>query len=1100
MSARRLPSFLALLALAPLFAWPARATADPPTTAAGLEFFEKKVRPVLVEHCQRCHGQAQGQKQRGGLLADSRAGLLKGGDTGPAIKPGDPEASLLVKYIRYTGDIRMPPRTRLSDEQIADLTTWVRIGAPWPESSSASVQIARTFDLQQRLRHWAYQPVRRPELPEVKNPSWGQSPIDRFILAGLEARGLAPAEAVDKRTWLRRVTFDLIGLPPTPAEIHAFLADTSTTAWEKVVDRLLDSPHYGERWARHWLDLVRFAETSGHEFDFEIPEAHAYRDYLIRALNADVPYDHLVLEHIAGDLLPQPRRHPQDGGNESVLGTGFWFLGESKHSPVDVRADGCDRRDNQIDVFAKTFLGLTVSCARCHDHKFDAITTRDYYALVGYLQSSRFDRAFLDDPARTAPLIQQLQQLRDQARPLAVAVTAQQLEERLAGLSSWLLTEGFVRRATPPGKPDTHRWRSQPRQLTPQQTGELFAVWSALARPDAETDPRRFAARRQELLQQLQARTARSRDAWQNVKVFVDFARDGYRGWFFNGTAFGSAPTQPGEPVWNSGPGLPVKRLLPAAAHSGQVSPRLQGSLRSATFTIEKKNILYRLAGQGVRINLIIDGFQQIRAPIYGALSFTVQTGAQPTWHVQNVGMWVGQRAYIEVLDDGGGEVALEQVLFSDGGPPEEPANPLWLRLLEDPGLTDSASLARKYQQLLLDVVRSWRQGRRLSAPDAGARLALLNALLASPLADGTGSAPSPEAAQLAALAGQIREAEARLPAPRRGLAMCDGPGANERVHIRGNHKNLGEEVPRRFLEGLGGISQPTTGSGRLDLARRLVDRANPLTARVLVNRLWLYHFGEGIVRSPDDFGVQGQPPTHPELLDWLASELVREGWSLKRLHKLLVLSSTYQMASRADDAVEAADPQNRLWHRLPLRRLEAEAIRDALLSVSGRLDRRMYDRGPLPFLSPFMVGRGRPASGPLDGDGRRSIYLNVRRNFLNPMFLAFDYPIPFTTMGRRSVSNVPAQALTMLNNPLVIQQARLWAQRVLAQPELTATQRVQAMYESAFGREATEAEVADALAFLEEQGREYGSAADVRAWQDFCHVLFNVKEFIFVR
>jgi len=1070
----------------------------PPASAAGLELFEKKVRPVLVEHCLRCH--SQGQKLRGGLLADSRAGLLKGGDTGPAIKPGDPEASLLVNYIRYTGDIRMPPRSKLSDEQIADLTTWVRIGAPWPQNAPANVQIARTFDLQQRLRHWSFQPIRRPALPEVKNSQWGRAPLDRYILAGLEARGLQPAAPADKRTWLRRVTFDLLGLPPTPSEIHAFLADGSADACEKVVDRLLDSPHYGERWARHWLDLVRFAETAGHEFDFEIPEAYGYRDYVIRALNNDVPYNQLVMEHVAGDLLPQPRRHPRDGTNESILGTGFWFLGESKHSPVDVRADGCERRDNQIDVFAKTFLGLTISCARCHDHKFDAITTRDYYALAGYLQSSRFERAFLDDPARTAPLIQQIQQLWDQARPLAVSVTARRLEQRLAGLPAWLLVEGLVRQATPPGRPVTHRWQSRPRAFSPQQAGELFAVWSALARTEGQADPGLFAARRQELLQKMKERTVRSREAWQSVKVFTDFARDGYRGWFPSGNAFGSLPAQTGIALWNNGPGLPVKRLLPGtAAHSGTISPRLQGALRSSTFTIEKKNILYRVAGQGVRVNLIIDGFQQIRSPIYGGLAFTVQSGMQPTWHVQNVGMWIGQRAYIELLDDGGGEAALEQVLFSDGGPPEEPANPLWIRLLEDPGLIDTATLARKYQELLLDIVRQWREGRLRSEPDGQARIALLNGLLASELADRI--TPSPEATQLEALAGQIRQLEDRLPAPRRALAMCDGTAVNERVHIRGNHKNLGEEVPRRFLEGLGGTKQPdVTGSGRVDLARQLVDPGNPLTARVLVNRLWLHHFGEGIVRSPDDFGLQGQAPTHPELLDWLATELVREGWSLKRMHKLLVMSSTYWMSSRGDDAAEAADPQNRLWHRLPLRRLEAEAIRDSMLAISGRLDRRMHDRGPLPYLSPFMVGRGRPASGPLDGDGRRSIYLNVRRNFINPMFLAFDYPIPFTTMGRRSVSNVPAQALTMLNNPLVVQQARLWATRVLAQSDQTPAQRIQSMYESAFGREATAAEIADALAFLEEQGREYGSPADPQAWQDLCHVLFNVKEFIFVR
>jgi hypothetical protein len=342
---------------------------------------------------------------------------------------------------------------------------------------------------------------------------------------------------------------------------------------------------------------------------------------------------------------------------------------------------------------------------------------------------------------------------------------------------------------------------------------------------------------------------------------------------------------------------------------------------------------------------------------------------------------------------------------------------------------------------------------------------------------------------------------EAGLPEPRRGLALADGTGVNERVHIRGNHKNLGAEAPRRLPVVLGGGSQPevASGSGRLDLARRMADPKNPLVARVIVNRLWQHHFGQGIVRSPDDFGKQGERPTHPELLDWLAGELVRRRWSLKAMHRLLVLSSTYRMASRGDRRAERADPRNLLLGRMPSRRLEAEAIRDAMLAVSGRLDRTLYGRGPLPYLTPFMEGRGRPPSGPLDGAGRRSIYLNVRRNFLNPMFLAFDYPIPSTTMGRRGVSNVPAQALTLMNNPFVIGQARLWAARVLAEPGLTAAERVKRMYVSAFGREPAGAELKEALAFLAEQGREYGRADDVRAWADLGHVLFNVKEFIFV-
>jgi Protein of unknown function (DUF1553) len=311
----------------------------------------------------------------------------------------------------------------------------------------------------------------------------------------------------------------------------------------------------------------------------------------------------------------------------------------------------------------------------------------------------------------------------------------------------------------------------------------------------------------------------------------------------------------------------------------------------------------------------------------------------------------------------------------------------------------------------------------------------------------------------------------------------------------------LGDEVPRRFLEALAGPDQaaPAHGSGRLELARRLVAPSDPLPPRVLVNRLWQHHFGEGIVRSVDNFGVLGERPTHPELLDWLAAEFVRQGWSIKKMHRLLVLSSTYRMASRADAPSDERDPQNLLLHRMPIRRLEAECVRDAILAASGRLDRKMYGPGVLPYLTDFMVGRGRPASGPLDGDGRRSIYVSVRRNFLTPLFLAFDYPTPFTTMGRRSVSNVPAQALALMNNPFVLQQADLWAKRALAEPGRTPPQRVTGLYVTAFGRPPTDAELADALAFLKQQGEQYGGADDPQAWADLCHVLINVKEFIFI-
>ena len=919
------------------------------------EFFEKKIRPLLVENCFKCHS---GAKAKGKLWLDSRTGLLRGGESGLAVTPGDVKKGLLLKGVAYDDpEFKMPPGGKLQPQQIADLREWVERGVPWPDDGGGKTIVKKDFDLQERAKHWSLRPLTNPPVPKVKNQAWVQSPIDSFLLAGMESRGITPALPADRRTLLRRVTFDLIGLPPTLEEIDDFLKDQSAEAYIRVVDRLLASPHYGERWARHWLDLVRYAETQGHEFDFEIPDAYQYRDYVIRAFNADVPYDLFVKEHLAGDLLDAPRRHPKDKTNESVLATGFWWLGEAKHSPVDSRADQADRIDNQIDVFSKTFLGLTVACARCHDHKFDAISTRDYYALAGVLQSSRQDRPIVEDPG-----------------------------ERGVKL------DGLVKARSP--------------------IRDLVSPMPMPARVGVQ-----------------------GRDV-----IFAQFTQGNWGGWRVGGEAFGSGPSGPQEVMILDGKAKDgVQAVTPGLAHSGLLSVHLQGSLRSPTFVIDHKRIHYHLAGKHARVRLVVNGLQLIQDPIYGRLAFTVNQ-EKLGWHTQDVTMWMGQRAYIEILDEGPGYAALDLVVFSDEGHP----------------LTSPYPIGK--------------------------------------LADGAGE-------KLPPLVDHFRQAESKLGNPQRSLAMTDGNAIDEFVFIRGNHKKPGESVGRRFLEVFQGRPLPASGSGRLELANHVTDPARtPITPRVLVNRLWKHHFGEGLVRSVDDFGVLGQSPTHPELLDYLAGQLVNQGWSIKKLHRFMLLSSAYQMASKATRDADEADPENKLLHKMPVRRLEAEAIRDSLLAVSGRLERKMHGPGVMPHLTSFMVGRGRPGvNGPLDGGGRRSIYLAVRRNFLNPMFLAFDYPTPFSTMGRRSVSNVPAQALTMMNNPLVRQQAELWAKRLLAEKDLDSRQRISRMVETALGRPPLQGELVQALTFLEDQARLHGRVDDPQAWADLAQVLFNLKEFVFV-
>lgn len=1093
-----------------------------------IEFFEKQVRPILVDSCSKCHGD---RKQEGGLRLDSRASLLKGGDSGPAVVEGKPTDSLLVEAIGYTGDVKMPPKGKLADDKIAALTEWIKRGAPWPQDKAGGDKPG-DFDLAARkARQWAFQPIRPQSVPAVKDKAWPRTTIDNFILAKLEAAGLSPAESADRRTLLRRVTYDLIGLPPAPSEIDAFLADESPEAYERVVDRLLASPHYGERWARHWLDLVRFGETRGHEFDFEMPLAFEYRDYVIRALNADVPYDQFVIEHVAGDLLAAPRRHPTERFNESIIGTGFWHLGEATHSPVDIRADEASRADNQIDVFAKTFLAQTLACARCHDHKFDAISTNDYYALSGYLQSSRYVETCVDPPEERLAIVKQLEELVSEKHVLLQKAAAESAKAAGARVSECLLAALAVLRpefdkALVPVVPakgpldsriaaaakkyaietaELAKWVAHLQGPALKTASDPFHLWALLASRPGEMTAEAIAAFVREHIAAAAARAQQEQANAGNIAVFEDFSKENYAGWFVSGEAFGTGPVEPADMTLAAAPQSSAGGPM---AHSGLLSNRLEGTLRSRTFTIEKNRILYHMAGKGAKVNLIIDNFQMIRAPIYGGLTINLDKPEALQWHTQDVSKWLGHNAYIELIDPGEGFIAIDRVLFTDEGSPLEPANPVSQIVLGQRDLDSPEKLAKQYGQIVEASLTGWGDAKH-QAQGADGRAAanrIVDWFLSSPLEGSLARTATVSHPDFQKRQAEFPEAQERIEKGtrynRKVIAMIDGSSEDDRVHLRGSPHKFGDVVPRRFLEACSGRDQPapTEGSGRLELARRMVDSANPLVARVIVNRLWKHHFGEGLVRTPDDFGNMGQPPTHPELLDFLAGEFVQQGWSMKRLHRLLLLSRTYQMSSAASDRrAEEADPQNKLWHHMNLRRLEGEAIRDAILAVSGRLSPQMYGRGVMPHLTAFMIGRGRPGnSGPLDGDGRRTVYLNIRRNFLSPLLLAFDAPIPFSTVGRRSVSNVPAQALALMNNPFVLGQAEVWARRETVQHS-EAKDRIQAMYVAAFGRPPTAEEAQNAQAFIDEQSRQYPAADVLRPWADFAHVLFNTKEFIFV-
>jgi hypothetical protein len=1001
-------------------------------TADEVEFFEKRVRPVLADKCYVCHSAETMAAAE--LRLDTREATRRGGSRGPAVAPGDPAASVLLRAVSYDDlDLKMPPAGKLSGEEIAALRAWIEMGAPDPreERTEAPAAPAPAYDFTQAREFWAFRPPHRHEPPAVRRADWVASPVDAFLLAKLEETGLEPAPAADKRTLIRRAAYDLTGMPPTPEEVAAFLADESPEAWKRLVERLLASPAYGERWGRHWLDLVRFAETNGHEFDNDKLDAWRYRDWVVDAFNRDLPYNRFVAEQIAGDLLADRRLSADDARVEGPVGAGMWWLWEVLNSPTDSEKARADQIDNQIDVLGKAFFGLTLACARCHDHKFDPIPTADYYAIAGVLHSTRLRERSIDSPARAA----ELRRIRDlavgfEARRPRPAPAAEQL---LSPEPAWAEHRAYA--ATEPSHP-----------LYP------LAKLAEGAGPFAE----RLRAMRTEM-REWAAKSDPAHPLWRERGdiVWEEFS-GGYERWNVEGAAFGDAP---------------------AADRADSFPGRVEefvGILATRPFTIPSPHVHVRMSGtpaEKARKELAPVRFT-LWADDHPSQNWTPPESGREEWVSIPLVKEKGRSGYLQIVDRArDGHIAVDRIVFSESIEPPPVAGPVRaevLALLDEPGLDSLEALARAYARLANST-----DDRELAEAIAG------------PLAERRAVRP-PES----------------VPESSFALSSMDHDPRDVRIHQRGNHKNLGEEVPRRFLTVIAGEEQPpfARGSGRLELAEWAASERNPLTARVMANRVWKHHFGEGIVRSPDNFGETGDRPTHPELLDDLAARFMESGWSLKELHRLILMSNAYRMDSRASDEARRLDPENKFLSRMPVRRLEAEAVRDAMLVTAGTLDRRVGGPSVPPHISPYQDGRGKPASGPLDGEGRRSLYIQVRRNFLTPLFLAFDYPQPFTTIGRRGVSAVPSQALMLLNNEFVQDQAAKWAQREL---EVHADRRARlaAMFERAFGRPPAEDELREVGQFVAEQAALHGAAEDdPRVWSYVAYVLLNSTEFVFVR
>lgn len=1049
-----------------LFAWRLCAADD-------LEFFEQRVRPVLASKCYSCHA---AEKQFGGLRLDSRDRVLKGGQTGPGAVPGKPAESLLMKAVRHEGP-KMPLGGKLSEQEIAALEEWVRKGLPWPASEATAKASAGDPGFYEKLKreHWAFQPVR-----QVRPPNGAVNPVDAFIRAKLREAKAKPAPPAEAGDLARRASYVLTGLPPERMRPESY---------EAYVDALLASPHFGERWARHWMDVVRYAETYGYEWNYEIHGAWRYRDYLIRAFNDDVPYDQFVREHIAGDLVAKPRS--REKWNESVLGTTFFRLGEMGHDDcIQFREIRTDVVDNQIDTLTKAFQGLTVSCARCHDHKIDPIPTEDYYALYGILNSSR-------------PV----------TRTLNLEGPSEGSRARLVELKSAIRTElanAWLKEASALGRhlSAALAWRRDSNESSDVDAHRVGFWLRLLGREKVEPDDPLYPVVKGGDVAAFYEKETAEREKFNREKFVAagDFGKDVPAGWSVDGLGLRAGRSPSGEFAVATETHQAVSGIYPAGLYTNLLSDRMNGVVRSPLLPKDRKYVSLRLLGGNLGASRTIIDHCVIGEQHEIIDSPTLKWVTLPTRSEQKLPIYVElntkadnprlpeRPGKFKGVDDSDlinprSHFGVTQVLLHD----EKLTPKAGLRHMRR--LNDGGATADRFQTVVEDVVKAWRDG-RASDDD----IVWLDWLLREGvITNSRNLTPA-----LRKLTDDYRAVESSLDTPGIVYAMGDfDRGWDNPIFTGGSAASLGRPAPRHFLSLMPPELRPVglEQSGRRELAEAIASARNPLTARVMVNRIWHYVFGRGLVASTDNFGRYGDAPTHPELLDYLAVRFVEDGWSVKRLIRLLVTSDTFKQASVA---ASDGDPQNLLWSRYPVRRLEGEAVRDSILAVSGRLDRTLYG----PSVEPH---RGEPKDyrrlfqGPLDGKGRRSVYLKVTR-MEGPRFLElFDLPPPLQTRGNRDVTNVPSQSLALMNDPFVMEQASVWAARLVARKDDAVDTRLTAMFVDALGRPPTDAEVARwrGLADRLAEGHRVPASEVLSSntvWKDLAHALFNTKEFLYLK
>ncbi len=885
--------------------------AEPPKpTAEQIEYFEKKVRPVLAEHCYSCHG---AKKQNAGLRLDTAAGLKQGADSGPVVIAGDPAKSRLILSVERKGDFPMPPKQALPAEAVAALSEWIKAGAVFPETNTT------TNDADPRT-HWAFQPVRDP----VIQKGLADHPIDSLVLARLRDKGLSLSPSADRRTLIRRAYYDLIGLPPTAKEVEAFVADTDPAAWEKLIDRLLASSHYGERWARFWLDVARYSDTKGYVFqeDRNFPYAYAYRDYLIRSFNDDKPYNQMILEQLAADRLPL--------GDDKRALAAMGFLTLNRRFLNNTH----DIIDDRIDVTTRGLMGLTVTCARCHDHKYDPIPAKDYYSLYGVFASSV-------EP-KELPLIEEV-----------------------------------------------------------KRTPEVIAFEKELAK--RETELKEFTAKRYEAAR---ARLRTPESIGDHIRGVMDFG------------------TRPGD--------------------------QLQGFVR-------ERDLNAFVFG---RWRSYLAEQSKAGSPVFTPL---VALHAIPEADFEN---------------------NAPGVLAALAKDQKKPVNPLVMKALTEAKPKTFKAAANALAKLIADQAAGKGEPSPAEAPIRA--ITGQGSPVDVALADLEKIQNRADRDAIRALQRKVDAFKATSPAaPPRAMVLNDGPLFQPYVFLRGNAGNHGPKVPRQFVEIAAGVERKpfTEGSGRLELAKAIASPENPLTARVMANRVWLYHFGQGLVRTPSDFGIRSDAPTHPELLDWLASRFIEDGWSIKKLHKRIMLSATYQQASGVSAEMYKTDPENRLLTHQNRRRLDFEALRDSMLRVAGKLDDTTFGKPVDVFKAPF--------------SGRRTIYGIIDRVNMPGTLRAFDVASPDQHSPQRFQTTVPQQALFLMNSPFVSEMAKAVVNRPAFIAAKSPDEKITALYRLVLSRKPTPEELAIGQEFTALAVR--STDPTFNPWVQYAQVLLLSNEFAFV-